>query len=71
MRKIFHLEYKKRAKNKHFFSTTLVGICENNEMGVSKATLDRWDFSKPYENDHVILTKVNLLQHKSTKPKKI
>ena len=56
MRKIFHLEIKSEKSNKYYGS--LSALCsENTNLGVSKFTLDRFDFSEPFENATCIIRK--------------
>lgn len=56
MRKIFHLEIK--SENSHKYYGSLSALCsENPNLGVSKYTLDRFDFSKPFENSVCIIRK--------------
>lgn len=56
MRKIFHLETK--ADNSHKYYGSLSALCsENPKLGVSKFTLDRFDFTEPYENAICIIRK--------------
>ena len=56
MRKIFHLEIK--TNNLHKYYGSLSALClENLNLGVSKFTLDRFDFSQPFENSVCIIRK--------------
>jgi hypothetical protein len=56
MRKIFHLEIKSESSNKYYGS--LSALCsENPNLGISKFTLDRFDFSEPFENATCIIRK--------------
>lgn len=56
MRKIFHLETK--ADNSHKYYGSLSALCsENKNLGVSKFTLDRFDFAEPFENSICIIRK--------------
>ena len=56
MRKIFHLEIKSEKSHKYYGS--LSALCsENTNLGVSKFTLDRFDFSEPFENATCIIRK--------------
>ena len=56
MRKIFHLEIKSESSHKYYGS--LSALCsENTNLGVSKFTLDRFDFSEPFENATCIIRK--------------
>ena len=52
MSKVYHLE----INGQHSYYTTLTGLCINN-IGVSKFTLDRYDFKEPYKNDICIIRK--------------
>ncbi len=52
MSKVYHLE----INGQHSYYTTLTGLCVNN-IGVSKYTLDRYDFKEPYRNDICIIRK--------------
>lgn len=55
-RKIFHLYIK--ATNEHKYYTTLQAIfSDNTGLGVSKFTLDRYNFDNPYENLQVVIRK--------------
>lgn len=56
MRKIFHLEIKSDSSHKYYGS--LSALCsENPNLGVSKFTLDRFDFTEPFENGICIIRK--------------
>ena len=57
MRKIFHLETK--ADNSHKYYGSLSALCsENPELGISKFTLDRFDFdTSNFENAICIIRK--------------
>ena len=56
MRKIFHLQIKN--DNSHKYYGSLSALCsENPNLGVSKFTLDRFDFSEPFENATCIIRK--------------
>lgn len=56
MRKIFHLEIKSEGSHKYYGS--LSALCsENPNLGISKFTLDRFDFSEPFENAICIIRK--------------
>ena len=57
MRKIFHLEIK--ADNSHKYYGSLSALCsENPNLGVSKFTLDRFDFdTSNFENAICIIRK--------------
>ena len=56
MRRIFHLEIKSENSHKYYGSLSAL-VEENIDIGISKFTLDRYDFSKPYENEKVIIRK--------------
>lgn len=56
MRKIFHLEIKADGSHKYYGS--LSALCsENPNLGVSKFTLDRFNFKSPFENEICIIRK--------------
>lgn len=57
MRKIFHLETK--ADNSHKYYGSLSSLCsENTYLGISKFTLDRFDFdTSNFENSICIIRK--------------
>jgi len=63
MRRIFHLELKEDNSHKYYGSLSAL-VEENTDIGISKFTLDRYDFSKPYENEIVIIRK-SVLKTKS------
>jgi hypothetical protein len=52
MRKIYHLE--KDGLHSYYGSLQAV-FNANKDLGVSKGTLDRWDWSKVYQNDKITL----------------
>jgi len=59
MRKIFHLEIK--ATNNHSYYGDLAAVFRTNKkLFVSKFTLDRWDWSKEFENGTCIIRKSNI-----------
>lgn len=53
MSKVYHLE----INGQHLYYTTLSGLCSTNNIGVSKFTLDRYDFKEPYRNDICVIRK--------------
>lgn len=56
MRKIFHLEIK--SENSHKYYGSLSALCsENKNLGISKFTLDRFNFKIPFENEVCIIRK--------------
>ena len=70
MRKIFHLEIK--SENSHKYYGSLSALCsENQNLGVSKFTLDRFDFSEPFENTICIIRKSVMKTTGSVGEKKI
>lgn len=70
MRKIFHLEIKSDNSNKYYGS--LSALCsENPNLGISKFTLDRFDFSEPFENGICIIRKSVMKTTGSVGEKKI
>ena len=70
MRKIFHLEIK--SENSHKYYGSLSSLCsENPNLGVSKFTLDRFDFTEPFENGICIIRKSVMKTTGSVGEKKI
>lgn len=70
MRKIFHLEIK--AENSHKYYGSLSALCsENPNLGISKFTLDRFDFTEPFENAICIIRKSVMKTTGSVGEKKI
>jgi hypothetical protein len=57
MRRLFHLQIK--SDNSHRYYGSLSALCNDNEdLGVSKFTLDRFDFdSSDFENANYIIRK--------------
>lgn len=56
MAKIFHLELKQDGIHKFYGS--LAALCRhNNNIGISKFTLDRYNFEIPYENEVCLIRK--------------
>lgn len=59
MRRLFHLEL---ATGDHKYYGSLAAIfLDNKDLGVSKFTLDRFDFSVPFENKFCIIRKGEML----------
>jgi len=70
MRKIFHLEIK--SENSHKYYGSLSALCsENPNLGISKFTLDRFDFTEPFENATCIIRKSVMKTTGSVGEKKI
>jgi hypothetical protein len=71
MRKIFHLEIK--SDNSHKYYGSLSALCsENPELGISKFTLDRFDFdTSNFENAICIIRKSVMKTTGSVGEKKI
>ena len=70
MRKIFHLEIK--SENSHKYYGSLSALCsENTNLGISKFTLDRFDFTEPFENATCIIRKSVMKTTGSVGEKKI
>jgi len=49
-RKLFHLTIKATGEHKYYGSLTAVFL-DNKHLNVSKFTLDRHDFTNPFENE--------------------
>ncbi len=60
MRKIFHLELKAESAHKYYGSLSAL-FKSHKDVGVSKFTLDRWDWSKEFENGTCIIRKSNIV----------
>ena len=56
MRKVLHLEMKATGEHKYYGSLAAVFL-DNKNLRVSKFTLDRYDFSQPFENEVCIIRK--------------
>lgn len=55
-RRLFHLHIK--TTNEHKYYGSLVGIFLDNEnLGISKSYLEKYDWSEPYENDFIVIRK--------------
>jgi hypothetical protein len=59
MRKIFHLEKKAEMAHRYYGSLSELFKKENN-IGISKFSLDRWDWTNAFENDICIIRKSNI-----------
>ena len=55
-RKVLHLEIKSTGEHKYYGSLVAVFL-DNKDLGVSKFSLDRYDFSTPFENEKCIIRK--------------
>lgn len=67
-RKIFHLYNKEQEKHSYYGSLQALFNHFNN-LGVSKFTLDRYDFANPFENDKVVIRKGEFLSTGDVKQK--
>lgn len=55
-RRIFYLTIKATGEHKYYGSLAAVFL-DNKDLGVSKFTLDRYDFSQSFENEKCIIRK--------------
>ena len=61
-KKLFHIEFKNTPETeKHFYYGDLTILCNTHIIGISKFTLDRWNFETPFENDFCIIRKSELV----------
>ena len=61
-KKLYHIECKNALENeKHFYYGDLTILCKTQEIGISKFTLNRWDFETPFENEICIIRKSELV----------
>jgi len=61
-KKLYHLEYKSvELEKRHFYYGDLTILCNTHEIGISKFTLDRWNFITPFENEICIIRKSELV----------
>lgn len=56
MRKIFHIEIKSDSSHKYYGSLSAL-VNDNSNLKISKFTLDRYDFSKDYEDFFCVIRK--------------
>lgn len=57
-RRLFHLYLKSTLEHKYYGSLKAIFIDTTNpDLGVSKFTLDRFDFVQPYENEVCVIRK--------------
>lgn len=55
-RRLFHLHIK--ASNEHKYYGSLMGLLLDNEnLGISKSYLEKYDWSEPYENELIVIRK--------------
>lgn len=62
-KKLFHIEFKNTPETeKNFYYGDLTILCNTHEnIGISKFTLDRWNFETPFENEICIIRKSELV----------
>jgi len=61
MAKIFHLELKLTSQHKYYGG--LSTLCKHNpNIGISKFSLDRYNFETPYENEICIIRKAQIVK---------
>jgi len=59
--KIFHIELKLTAQHKYYGG--LSTLCQHNtDIGISKFTLDRYNFEIPFENEFCIIRKSQIVK---------
>lgn len=57
-RRLFHLHLKQTGEHKYYGSLAAIFLDKTNpDLAVSKFTLDRFDFTDPFENDVCIIRK--------------
>lgn len=67
-KKLFHLYLKASEQHKYYGSLKAI-FDDKNDVGVSKFTLDRYDFTTPFENDKAIIRKGEMLSTGDVKNK--
>jgi hypothetical protein len=55
-RKLFHVTIKATSEHKYYGSLAAVFL-DNKDLNVSKFSLDRYDFTSPFENETCIIRK--------------
>lgn len=60
--KLFHLTIKSTGTHSYYSSLSSV-FRSNTGLNISKYTLDRYDFSTPYENENIILRKDKIIRN--------
>jgi hypothetical protein len=61
-KKLYHIEFKNAFDNdKHFYYGDLTILCKTHDIGISKFTLDRWNFETLFENEICIIRKSELV----------
>ena len=61
-KKLYHIEFKNALENeKHFYYGDLTILCKTHDIGISKFTLDRWDFKTHFQNEICIIRKSELV----------
>jgi hypothetical protein len=55
-RRLFHLTIKANNEHKYYGSLQALFL-DNKDLGVSKFTLDRYDFVKTFENEVCVINK--------------
>lgn len=56
IRKLFHITVKSTGEHKYYGSLQALFL-DNKHIGVSKFSLDRYDFTSPYSNEFCIIRK--------------
>ena len=69
-KRLFHLTIKASGEHKYYGSLAAIFL-DNKDLGVSKFTLDRFDFSEPFENTTCIIRKSVMKTTGSVREKKI
>ena len=60
-KKLYHIEFKSVSHYRnHFYYGDLTILCNTHEIGISKFTLDRWNFETPFDNEICIIRKSEL-----------
>jgi hypothetical protein len=58
-KKLYHIQFKNNGT--HFYYGDLAILCNTHEIGISKFTLDRWNFETPFENEICVIRKSELV----------
>lgn len=61
-KKLYHIQFKENGTHCYYGDLTI--LCNTHEIGISKFTLDRWNFETPFENEICIIRKSELVTSK-------
>jgi hypothetical protein len=75
LKTVFHVFFKSTKRHKYYGGMTAIFEDQSTpDIGLSQSRMYHYDFAKPFENDHVVIRKGELItvtKARTTKPRKV